>query len=137
MSLKLDSLAAAVAENTTATTIAVEHLGTGTVEDPAVQATVDAATSSIEANTKQLVSAVEAASKTTPTPTAGPTQAVYVHTGEGQPDPEWTASGFETAEGTPRPLFYFKGDTPGATPPTEAGVSAGWEVWKGAVHPVA
>lgn len=72
-------------------------------------------------------------------------QAVYVFVGPGTPEAPWseaplvTAEAFKTPEGAElaagTTLYYDANDTPGAQPPTEAGVGTpGWVIYKGAVR---
>jgi hypothetical protein len=74
-------------------------------------------------------------------PAAGPTQSVYLPAAGTAPTGEWSASGFETvpAEGAAAEVvYYFAGDTAGATPPTEAGANVpGWSIYRGATQAVA
>lgn len=104
----------------------------------------------ITAGLKTLQQSVEAADATVkgedpgkvtpPAPPAEPTQSVYLFKEEASgatPGEEWHPSGFETNEATPRKLYYYAGDTAGASPFTTAGADiAGWELYTGAVQAV-
>jgi uncharacterized protein YoxC len=108
-------------------------------------APVTEAVSTAAANVSAAIAKLHAAEP--PAAPAGPVttpQAVYLFLGPGTPEAPWSEAPFVTAEaftdsaGTVRPegstLYYDANDTPGSTPPTEAGVgTAGWEIYKGAV----
>ena len=75
---------------------------------------------------------------TEPAAAAEPTKAVYTFSGDpSQIDPgAWPASGFETAEATPRLLYYFSGDTqPGQS--NGNGLTGGaWQLYTAPVQAV-
>lgn len=69
--------------------------------------------------------------------TSKPNKSVYVFTGAGEPDlTDWTASGFETDDTPPVPLYYFDGDLAGTTETNGQGVGA-WALYTGAFHQIA
>lgn len=116
----------------------VENLTAGEVSQADIDAITNKATAVATALTEATTGAESAVKPPAPPEEpAAPTKPVYIHENvEAAVDPTlWVASGFQTTEETPRPLWYFTADTDGGEP--TGAVEGEWTVYAGTVATVA
>lgn len=132
---ELETAEAAAAAEMRVLVTDIENLTAGAVTQADIDAITDKATSVATALTEATTGAQTSVPPASPPegPT-GPNKPVYLFTGtEGGQSDQYVASGFETAEETPRQLFYFGGDTEGGEP--TGAVEGSYEVYTGPTQP--